>query len=102
MTGRNNVDGGLTNFGNGHQNGPSSHLHGTSVVMQNSGYSGHSQSALLLPQKHQSGNLMPGFIGSSKLASLARQQQHQVQQTGQIQGQQMAGAKEITLNSNNR
>ncbi|XP_015112813.1 enhancer of polycomb homolog 1 [Diachasma alloeum] len=93
---------GITNFGNGHQNGPSSHLHGTSVTLQNSGgYSGHSQGALLLPQKHPTTGLLPGFIAPSKLASLARQQQHQVQQPGTIQGQQLTTSKDITLNSNN-
>ncbi|XP_031779324.1 enhancer of polycomb homolog 1 [Nasonia vitripennis] len=82
----------ITNFGNGHQNGPAvTHLH-NSKSLSNSTHTVNNQSTILLPQKHPPSNLLPDL---SKLASLARQQQQTQNQT-----QQIPTSGEITLNSN--
>lgn len=84
---------GITNFGNGHQNGPINHSNNTAIVGNNS--------QILMGQKHHSASLLPGIIAQNKLASIARQQQKQEQQGQQGQGQQqMTTSGEITLNSN--
>ncbi|KAH0546803.1 hypothetical protein KQX54_015312 [Cotesia glomerata] len=104
----------VTNYGNGHQNGPNSHIinsnsvvSGSAAVLQNN--TGTYVSNNILPQKHSApSGLLPGFIAQTKLANLARQQQQQQlqqqqlqqQQQGQIQ-QQIPTSGEITLNSNN-
>ncbi|XP_017875455.1 enhancer of polycomb homolog 1 isoform X2 [Ceratina calcarata] len=84
----------ITNFGNGHQNGPLPHIN-NSNNLSNSAHVVNNQSTIVLPQKHPPSNLLPGLIAQSKLASLARQQQ----QT-QSQAQQIPTSGEITLNSN--
>lgn len=81
----------ITNFGNGHQNGPVTHLH-NSKSLSNSTHIVNNQSTILLPQKHPPSNLLPDL---NKLASLARQQQQTQNQT-----QQIPSSGEITLNSN--
>lgn len=88
------TSGTITNFGNGHQNGPLSHIN-NSNNLSNSTHVVNNQSTIVLPQKHPPSTLLPGFITQSKLASLARQQQ----QT-QSQAQQIPTSGEITLNSN--
>ncbi|XP_076241435.1 enhancer of Polycomb [Calliopsis andreniformis] len=84
----------ITNFGNGHQNGPLPHINNSNNI-SNSTHVVNNQSTIVLPQKHPPSNLLPGLIAQSKLASLARQQQ----QT-QSQAQQIPTSGEITLNSN--
>lgn len=88
------TSGTITNFGNGHQNGPLHHIN-NSNNLSNSTHVVNNQSTIVLPQKHPPSNLLPGLIAQSKLASLARQQQ----QT-QSQAQQIPTSGEITLNSN--
>ncbi|CAL7933254.1 unnamed protein product [Xylocopa violacea] len=88
------TSGTITNFGNGHQNGPLPHIN-NSNNLSNSTHVVNNQSTIVLPQKHPPSNLLPGLIAQSKLASLARQQQ----QT-QSQAQQIPTSGEITLNSN--
>lgn len=88
------TSGTITNFGNGHQNGPLPHINNSNNI-SNSTHVVNNQSTIVLPQKHPPSNLLPGLIAQSKLASLARQQQ----QT-QSQAQQIPTSGEITLNSN--
>ncbi|XP_076624633.1 enhancer of Polycomb [Colletes latitarsis] len=88
------TSGTITNFGNGHQNGPLPHINNSNNI-SNSTHMVNNQSTIVLPQKHPPSNLLPGLIAQSKLASLARQQQ----QT-QSQAQQIPTSGEITLNSN--
>ncbi|KAI4490907.1 hypothetical protein M0802_010581 [Mischocyttarus mexicanus] len=85
----------ITNFGNGHQNGPLSHI-SNSNNLPNSTHVVNNQPTIVLPQKHPPSNLLPGLITQSKLASIARQQQQQTQS----QAQQIPTSGEITLNSN--
>ncbi|XP_043506006.1 enhancer of polycomb homolog 1 [Polistes fuscatus] len=85
----------ITNFGNGHQNGPLSHI-SNSNNLPNSTHVVNNQPTIVLPQKHPPSNLLPGLISQSKLASIARQQQQQTQS----QAQQIPTSGEITLNSN--
>jgi enhancer of polycomb-like protein len=80
----------ITNFGNGHKNGPVTQIHNTKSI-PNSTHIVNNQSTILLPQKHTS-NLLPGF---SKFANLARHQQQIHDQT-----QQIPTSGEIMLNSN--
>lgn len=89
------TSGNMTNFGNGHQNGPVPHIN-NSNNLTNSTHVVNNQSTIVLPQKHPPSNLLPGLIAQSKLASLARQQQQQAQN----QVQQIPTSGEITLNSN--
>ena len=88
------TSGTITNFGNGHQNGPLPHINNSNNISNNT-HVVNNQSTIVLPQKHPPSNLLPGLIAQSKLASLARQQQ----QT-QSQAQQIPTSGEITLNSN--
>lgn len=88
------ASGTITNFGNGHQNGPLPHIN-NSNNLSNSTHVVNNQSTIVLPQKHPPSNLLPGLIAQSKLASLARQQQQTQSQT-----QQIPTSGEITLNSN--
>ncbi|XP_011503738.1 PREDICTED: enhancer of polycomb homolog 1 [Ceratosolen solmsi marchali] len=90
-TGISGSGGTITNFGNGHQNGPVTHMH-NSKSLSNSTHIINNQSTILLPQKHTTSNLLPGF---NKLANLSRHQQQIHNQT-----QQIPTSGEITLNSN--
>ncbi|KAJ8679396.1 hypothetical protein QAD02_015183 [Eretmocerus hayati] len=81
----------VTNFGNGHQNGPVVHVQ-NSKSLQNNAHTVNNQSMILLPQKQAPSNLLPSL---NKLANLARPQQ----QT-QNQSQQISTPEEITLSSN--
>ncbi|XP_046481663.1 enhancer of polycomb homolog 1 isoform X1 [Neodiprion pinetum] len=117
---------GITNFGNGHQNGPMTALsyhHNSNlnnlpnsthhpVNNQTSGtINATSISSTTLPttttflshNKHQPQSILASGIAQSKLASISRQQQQQQQQQqqhAQNQAQQIPTPGEITLNSN--
>ena len=106
---------GLTNFGNGHQNGPTTNqnaginqniherhgsihnqqqihhtgnslLAGTLNSVGNSGGGLTNNQTIIIAQKHHSpSNILPGLIAQNKLANLARVQQQQAHQLAQMQ-----------------
>ena len=63
----------VANFGNGHQNGPVTHMH-NSNSLPNSTHVVNNQSSLHPTQKHTPSNVLPGY---NKFVNLARQQQQQ-------------------------